>query len=304
MNMDIKTIKTFRTIVKHRNFQKAAEELAYAQSTVTMQIKKLEDELGTRLLERGKQGFHLTEAGLYLYEQAELLLDEVEKLQEGIEHIRTGEAGYIRLGVMEPYASYRLPALLKPFVTRYPRVNLSVQIQSNQALGNMVQQGELDIAICTLPDDLSGLHYEKLLVEEIALLIPQDHPFAAEQEISLSMLQEEPLLITSPVCPFRKSLEKAMSDKGLRPRYHMEVSNMLAVKHYVSAGYGIAAIPTVAAEPLPPGCLLRPLHGVQLGIEISLVYPRQFPNRRKSVRELLDTLRSGAEKQETSIFLK
>lgn len=302
--MDVRSIRTFRTIVKHRSFQKAAEELAYAQSTVTMQMKKLEDELGTKLIDRGKHSFQLTEAGLFLYERGEQLLFELEHLQEGIQHIRTGEAGYIRLGVMEPYASYRLPHILKPYFNRYPKVHLNLQIQSNQALGEMIRHGSLDIAICTLPDELAGLHYEKLLIEELALLIPHNHPFAQDKEISLNMLIEEQLLITSPVCPFRKGLEKVMADEGLRPHYRMEVSNMLAVKQYVSAGYGIAAVPTVAAEPLPPSCVLRRLHGFNLGIEISMVYSNQLSIQRRATRALLETIRSSGSEPNTSIFLK
>jgi len=290
--MDIKSIITFRTIVKHRNFHKAAEELAYAQSTVTMQMKKLEDELGTKLIERGKQGFQLTEAGHYLYERGELLMHEYERLHEGIQQIRAGEAGYIRLGVMEPYASYRLPNILKSYVNRYPNVHLNLQIQSNQTLGEMTRLGALDLAICTLPDELADLHYEKLLVEEIALLIPQHHPFASANAISLPMLVEEQLLITSPICPFRKGLENAMADEGLQPHYRMEVSNMLAVKQYVSAGYGIAAVPIVAAEPQPPGCVIRPLYGLQLSIEIGMVYSNRLSNQRRTLRALHETIRA------------
>ena len=292
--MDIRTLKTFCTVVKHQSFHRAAEELAYAQSTITMQIKKLEEDLGICLMQRGRQGFQLTEAGHYLYAHAEQLVQEMEQLREGIEHIRSGEAGFIRLGVMEPFASYRLPGILKPYIDRYPEVQLSLQIHSNQALGSLIRQGELDAAICTLPDDLGGLHYEKLLVEKLALLIPEDHPLAREETISLPMLLHEQLLITSPICPFRKTLERAMASLGLIPKYRMEVSNMLAVKHYVAAGYGIAAVPLISTWPLPPGCVLRQLEEPRLDIEICLIYPRQLPSQRRPFQDLLEAIRASS----------
>jgi DNA-binding transcriptional LysR family regulator len=296
--LDIRTLKTFCTVVKHQNFHKAAEELAYAQSTITMQIKKLEEDLGICLLHRGRQGFQLTEAGRYLYEHAEQMVQEMEQLREGIKHIRTGEAGFIRLGVMEPFASYRLPIILKSYIERYPRVHLSLQIHSNQALGNLIRQGELDAAICTLPDDLAGLHYEKLLSEQLALLMPEDHPLVREEIITLPMLLQEQLLITSSVCPFRRTLEQAMMSRGLVPKYRMEVSNMLAVQHYVAAGYGIAAVPVVSTSPPPQGCVLRPLRDSQLAIEIHLLYPRQPASWRRPFQDLITAIRSSSEVDE------
>lgn len=290
--MDIRTLHTFCTVVKHQNFHKAAEELAYAQSTVSMQIKKLEEDLGVCLLQRGRQGFQLTEAGLYLYEHAEQMVQELEQLREGIQHIRSGEAGYIRLGTIEPFASYYLPGILKPYIDQYPKVHLSLQIHSNHTLGHLIRQGEMDVAICSLPDDLSGLYYERLFVEKLALLLPEDHHLASEETITLPMLTHEQLLTTSPDCPFRRILDQAMASRGLVPRYRMEVSHMLAVKHFVAAGYGIAAVPIGSAWPLPPRCVLRQLHEPQLEIEIYLIYPRHLPGWRRPFHDVLAVIRS------------
>lgn len=122
--MDLRTIKTFKTVVKYGSFQRAAEELNYAQSTVTTHIKNLEDELGVTLLKRGKT-LQLTEAGRLLSEKGEFLLKGFENLQSSLQELVQGESGIIRIGVMEPTASYRLPPLLASFRKNIQKFNLT-----------------------------------------------------------------------------------------------------------------------------------------------------------------------------------
>ncbi|WP_353625870.1 LysR family transcriptional regulator [Bacillus sp. JCM 19041] len=254
--MDLRSIKTFQTIVKHRSFQKAAEELSYAQSTITMQIKKLEKEFGATLIERGKP-FQLTEAGRLLLVHGELLLKDYDVLQDVMGALINGESGHIRIGAMEPAASFRLPDLIASFYKKYPRVNVSIHIESSRKLIEMVQEGQVDLAIGTAPDTLSAVHFLPLFEEPIAILIPTIHALSKEEEVNLSQLEDEQILITTAACPFRRNLEKQMIDQGLRPSYRMEISNMLALKHYVQAGYGIAAVPIIAAAPPPEGTVLK-----------------------------------------------
>lgn len=110
MKMDFKALITFQTIVSTGSFNRAAEELNYAQSTITMQIQKLESQLGVQLLERGK-GISLTEAGRLFHEQSLLIVKDMGRLQSSLAEMKSGEAGSVRLGATDPTASYRLPRL-------------------------------------------------------------------------------------------------------------------------------------------------------------------------------------------------
>lgn len=268
--MDLRNIKAFQTVVKHGSFQKAAEELSYAQSTITMQIKKLEKELGAVLIERGKP-FQLTEAGRLLLSRGELLIKDYELLQEVMSDLISGQAGHIRIGAMEPTASFRLPQALSPFYQEFPRVNVSVQIESSKKLIEMVQHDELDLAVCTAPDMLSTVHFLPLFTENIMILMHESHPLSAKPEVSLQQLENELILITTAACPFRRNLEKQMIDQGLRPSYRMEISNMLALKHYVQSGYGIAAVPAISATPPPEGTVLKAISGFERDLAIGLL---------------------------------
>ena len=186
--MDLKTIKTFKTVVKFSSFQRAAEELNYAQSTITMHIKSLEEELNVTLLERGKN-FQLTEAGRLLNDKGDLLLKGFDSLKNAMEELLNGESGVIRLGVMEPTASYRIPSILKQFIERYPKIQLSIQIHSNNALIDMVKKEEIDLALCTAPEMSQDTVFLPLFQEKVVLLVPESHPLSGNENVYLRIFK-------------------------------------------------------------------------------------------------------------------
>ena len=263
--MDLKTLKTFQLIVAHGSFNRAAEELNYAQSTVTMQIQKLESDLGIQLIERGKK-LQLTEAGRLFHEQSLHIVKDFERLQSRLSDLQLGEAGHIRLGVTEPSASYRLPALLASFLSLFPKIRLSVDIASTADLCERLLQGEIDIALCSAPDVGAELYFEPLYREDFVLLMPEQHPLARQTVIVPEDIRGHRLLITSASCPYRRKLEITLQESGGSPLDTMEISSMSALKYYVESGLGIALVPRIVLDPLPAGTIMRPLQGSDLGM--------------------------------------
>lgn len=254
--MDKKTLKTFHLIVKYGSFNRAAEEMNYAQSTVTMQIQKLETDLGVQLLVRGKQ-IQLTEAGRLFYEQSLDIVQRMDQLQRSLSDIELGEAGSIRLGVTEPNASYRLPEILKRFIAQYPGIQISLEIASTPALSKKLLNGEIDLAFCSAPNLGSELYFEPLFKEEFVLLMPSDHPLAQKMVIDAHDLQAHRLLITSATCPYRKKLEMVLQEAGINSLDTMEIGSMTALKFYVESGIGIALLPKIALKPEMTGTTMR-----------------------------------------------
>ncbi|MFD1706827.1 LysR family transcriptional regulator [Siminovitchia sediminis] len=203
--MDLRTIKSFKAIVEYGSFQRAAEKLNYAQSTITSHIKKLESGLGVVLFERGNH-LRLTEAGQMLNEKSELLLQSFDNLKSSMDELIDGESENIRIGVMEPMASYRLPPLLKIFNKQYPKVQLSLQIHGSKVLTDMVIKDEIDAAICAAPTNRTGFQFEAVFSEKFVLLAPEEHPLANKEKVYLADLHDEKLVMTNPSCPFRSSL--------------------------------------------------------------------------------------------------
>jgi LysR family transcriptional regulator, regulator of the ytmI operon len=259
--MDLKTLKTFHMIVKHGSFIRAAEEMNYVQSTVTMQIQKLEADLGVPLIERGKR-LRLTEAGRFFYEQSLPLVKHIEQLQTGLSDLQLGEAGSVRIGVTEPTASYRLPGILRRFVSDFPKIRVSVEFGNTPGLSERLLQGDIDFALCSAPELGSELVFEPLFHEEFAVLMQMDHPLACKEALAPADLRGHRLLLTSATCPYRRKLEAVLQETGNIPLEDtMEIGSMTALKFYVESGLGVALIPKVALEPAPAGTTVRTISG-------------------------------------------
>ncbi|WP_040949905.1 LysR family transcriptional regulator [Gorillibacterium massiliense] len=258
--MDLKGIKSFHCIVKTGSFIRAAEELNYAQSTLTMQIQKLEADVGVQLLERGKK-IGMTEAGRFLYEESKDILRGMERLETDLADMQAGGAGSIRLGVTEPTASLRLPPLIKAFMDRYPKIRIALDIAGSPQLLESVRQGATDFAICSSPDVGDTLHFEPLFQEDFVVLLPDGHPLAGYARLQPQQLLDHRLLITAATCPYRKKLEILLRESQAFPTETMEIGSMTALKSYVQQGLGIALVPGISVEPLPPGLTMRAMQG-------------------------------------------
>ncbi|MDQ1910810.1 LysR family transcriptional regulator [Paenibacillus sp. GD4] len=275
--MDLKTVKTFQMIVKYGSFHRAAEEMNYVQSTVTMQIQKLESELGVTLLERGKK-IRLTEAGRLFYEQSLPIVKQMEQLQTNMSDLLLGESGNIRLGVTEPTASYRLPCILKKFMAQYPNIRISLEFGNTPGLTARLLQGELDLALGSAPELGSEIYFEPLFQEEFVLLMPEDHPLASLPVIVPENLRDARLLITSEACPYRRKLEMVLQEAGNIPIDTMEIGSMIALKFYVESGLGIALVPKIMVEPVPAGTTIRALSGSLISMNFGILSkPLEYP---------------------------
>ncbi|MDF2815311.1 MAG: LysR family transcriptional regulator [Paenibacillus sp.] len=286
--MDIRTIKTFQTIVRLGSFQRAAEELQYGQSTITMHIQKLETDVGVKLLERGKK-LQLTEAGRLFHQTAGILLRDYDYLSSTMTELIQGEAGVVRLGVMEPTASYRLPRIIKPFLEQHPKVQISIQIGNTTVLTQMLNEGLIDLALCTTPETGLDFTFDPLFVEDLGLLIPVSHPLATKDQIYLCDLRNEHILITTSICPYRKKLESSLLEKGGSPYTAMEIGNMAALKFYVQASYGAAVVPVITARPAPEGTVLRNIEDLDSGL-VTGILQKKIGNSYSTIATKLITL--------------
>lgn len=263
-------LKSFQLIVKWGSFNRAAEEMNYAQSTVTMQIQKLEADLGIRLIERGKK-IRLTEAGRLFHEQSQEIVQRMEQLRTSVADLHKGESGFVRIGVMEPSASYRMPALLKPFSDNYPKVKIAQMIAGTSVLLESLLQGKIDFAICSSPNVGSELYFQPLFHEKFVVLMPEDHPLSGYEALEPGLLQGYRLLVTSEECAYRKKIEMVLRESGVIAMETMEIGSMTAMTPFVKNGFGIALVPAFIVDPIPPGLTIRPLQGSSVDMLIGLV---------------------------------
>jgi DNA-binding transcriptional LysR family regulator len=289
--MDIKTLKTFQAIVKTGSFIRAAQEMNYAQSTVTMQIQKLESELGVRLIERGKD-IVLTEAGRLFFDESLHIVRRMEHLQTSVSHLRSGEAGHVRIGVTEPTASYRLPKLLKRFMAEKPNIRISVDVSNTSLLSERIRKGEIDFALCTAPGIGTELYYEPLFQETFVALLPEGHALARKEVIGPEDLSGHRLLVTSESCPYRRKLEIVMRETGNGTFDTMEVGSMTALKFYVESGLGVALVPEIVANgERAAGTEVRKIGGSLIGMTFGLLCKESAYRLQPAGRRLYDYLK-------------
>jgi LysR family transcriptional regulator, regulator of the ytmI operon len=288
--MDIKALITFQNIIKLGSFQRAAEELNYVQSTVTMHIQKLESDLGVKLFERGKK-IRLTEAGRILHKQANSILHEIEAVRQMMGDFNSGETGNIRIGSMEPTASKRLPDILHKYCDEHAKIQITLEIGNTMTISERIVSGHLDIGICTAPDVEMGLDFIPLFDEKIGLLLPNSHDLVQKSVIKAEDLEGERLILTGRNCAFRKKLEKLLLEKGNHVVPMIQSGSIEVIKQLVEKGLGIGIIPW-ACHDLIDTTVLKHIVDLELDVTIGILH-RKDDSLSRAMQKMINVLKNS-----------
>ncbi|MDN3955183.1 LysR family transcriptional regulator [Sporolactobacillus laevolacticus] len=272
--MDLKSLKTFHRILSSGSFHRAAEEMNYAQSTVSMQIQRLEAEVGVQLFDRTQKSVGLTEAGRVFYEQSIDIMKRIDQLKSTMIEVTQAESGSVRIGVTEPSASFRFPAILGKFINTHPKVHVSVHIANTPILNNLLHTGEIDIALCSTPEMGTSLFFEPLFQEGFVVLLPEHHPLSEQSTISPEDFVGQRLLITAKNCPYRKKLEVVAQEWNipLNTLNTLEITSLTALTSYVEHGIGIALVPRIMTESPVPGTIVREMGSHSINMTTGFLY--------------------------------
>ncbi|MGO4634314.1 LysR family transcriptional regulator [Streptomyces sp. 2RAF24] len=251
--MELRLLVTFEKVATVLSFTRAAAELAYAQSSVTAQVRALESSLGTELFERLGSRIRLTEAGTRLLPYARQIIELAEEARAAV--TATDEpAGTIAVGTMESLTSYRLPPLLELFHHRYPKVRLTLRPTLGDATRRALREGTYDLGLLMEPETRhEGLESEVLGEERLVLVAAPGHPLADRTDLTASDLAAQPLVGPEPGCAYRDLFESHLAPHS--PSF-LEFGTIEASKRGVAAGLGIALLPRITvAEELASGAL-------------------------------------------------
>jgi DNA-binding transcriptional LysR family regulator len=243
--MDINYYKTFREVAKWKSFTQSAEVLGYAQSSVTTQIQKLEEEYGVKLFERWGRGIRLTPAGDELLKYTEDLLDILEKMKEKVSENEV--IGTANIGTVESLASFFLPPYLNEFKNSYPGMKLFLQRGICGDLIEGVKEGKFDFSIIldekqTDPD----LEIFQIRNEEVVLISSPQHKLANKTKIEITDLEGESLVVTEEGCSYRSLIEKTLREYNVKCDFSFELGSLESIKQCVSYGLGISILPKIA----------------------------------------------------------
>ncbi len=219
-----------------------------SQPTLSTQIRKLEDELGVTLVERAPRKVMLTPAGREAVERARRILDEVEQMKEAARRGRASEAGSLRLGVFPTLGPYLLPHIVPLIRTRFPRLELLLFEEKSDALISRLVQGTLDAAFLALPVHDHHLHSEPLFEEPFLVAVPQGHPLAKQNTLSLPELGRHNLMLLEDGHCLRDQALEVCQLSGARETGEFRGTSLETLRQMVVAGMGITLLPALAVS--------------------------------------------------------
>ncbi|MBC5636274.1 LysR family transcriptional regulator [Ornithinibacillus sp. BX22] len=247
--METKQLITFKVAAENLNFTQTAKILKFAQSSVTAQIKSLEEELDTKLFERLGKRIYLTESGKQFKHYAEKMIalsEEAKLVTSGIKE----PSGTIVIGAQESQCTYRLPPILKAFKKQFPNIKLVFKpAHSDELAKEELRKGNLDIAfIMDIVKPGHSLTTEPLTQDEMKLVASPEHPLASKNIVFTKDLEQETFLLTEKGCSYRTILEDTLHEAGVFPTNKFEFVSIEAIKQCVMADLGIAILPAMVVE--------------------------------------------------------
>jgi LysR family hydrogen peroxide-inducible transcriptional activator len=247
--MTLTELKYIVAVARHKHFGRAAEACFVAQPTLSVAVKKLEDELGVPIFERGGTEVSTTQLGVQIVAQAERVLEQTAAIKEIAKQNKDPLAGPLRLGIIYTIAPYLLPPMVKTMIERVPQMPLVLQENFTVRLVEMLRQGELDAAIMALPFADQGLMVQPVYDEPFVVALPRNHQWAARSAIDAQDLKSENMLLLGSGHCFRDQVLEVCPEMS---RYStagdgiartFEGSSLETIRHMVASGIGITVLP-------------------------------------------------------------
>lgn len=282
--MDVRALEVFCRIVELKSFSRAAEAVYLTQPTVSGHIKGLEEFVGLKLLDRLGREVVPTKAGELLYGYAKQVLALRNQAIQALDEYKGSLKGHLVVGGSNIPGEYVLPALLARFKTRYPDISITLKIADSREIARGVLDGAYELGAVGARFDDGQLVYAKFLEDELVLVLPADHPWAAKPVVNLKELSAQQIILREVGSGSRKVLEEALRSAGMNAdalAVVAELGSTEAIRQAVKAGAGVSVISLRAIqEDLERGTLRTvPLEGVRLIRDFYLVYHK---NRSRS----------------------
>ncbi|MCW8840285.1 MAG: LysR substrate-binding domain-containing protein [Gammaproteobacteria bacterium] len=292
--MTLTELRYIVAVAEKRHFGRAAQACFVSQPTLSVAVKRLEEELGVTLFERSRAEIALTPAGERVVQQARRALAEAGAVREVAMASKDELAGPLRLGAIYTIAPYLLPDLIPAINEQAPRMPLLVEENYTAVLSEKLKRGDLDVIIIALPFDEPGVVTLALYDEPFVMLLPASHPLSLKPAIAISDLDDETVMLLGEGHCFRDQVLEFCPNCAAKPRQQsslqqtLEGASLETIRMMVTSGVGLTVLPcTAAAADLYSGRLLaiRRFSNIEPGRTVALAWRKSFP--RPKVIEVL-----------------
>jgi DNA-binding transcriptional LysR family regulator len=241
--MEFRDLEIFVAVVRSGSFTRAAERCFLSQPAVSLAVRRLEETVGARLVERSRRGIRPTAAGDLVYRRSVELLAARESMRWEIGREKSLEEGELRLGTTDAVSVYLMPGLYRSFRRRYPGVKLRISVDASAPLARRVLGGDLDLAVLTLPAPSTELRAWPVVEERLVPVASPSHALARRKRVAPERLSGEVLIAYPAGSVTRGLIDRAFEAIGAAPRVEMELGTPEAMKRLVEVGLGFAVLP-------------------------------------------------------------
>ncbi|MDO9189593.1 MAG: LysR substrate-binding domain-containing protein [Sulfurimicrobium sp.] len=284
--MTLTELRYIVSLARTRHFGRAAEACFVSQPTLSVAIRKLEEELGVALFERGTSEIAMTPIGEQVVAQAQRVLEEASTVKIIAQQGQDQLAGPLRLGAIYTIAPYLLPKLIPALHQLAPDMPLHIDENFTARLNERLKQGDLDVIIIALPFDEPGFVTQALYDEPFQVALPASHSWCERKTISSAELEQESLLLLGQGHCFRDQVLQAcpaLNRSSAAPgslQKTLEGSSLETIRHMVASGAGITVLPCSAVGTAPTENSLlafRPFCEPIPSRRVALAWRRRFP---------------------------
>lgn len=297
--MTLNELRYIVAVAQERHFGRAAQASYVSQPTLSVAVKKLEEELGVGLFERGQGEVALTPAGGPIIAQAQRVLEEVDAIKQLASQSKDQLASPLRIGAIYTIGPYLFPYLI-PILSRHSQqMPLIIRENFTAVLSEQLKQGDLDVILISFPFEEPGIETRALYDESFSVLLPAGHRLTGEQVISAAQLKDENVLLLGVGHCFRDQVLEACPDCLQRShnqenlQRNLEGCSLETIRCMVACGVGVTILPDTAVKhhALPQELLVsRPFSGTIPKRRVALAWRRSFP-RPQAIELLWKTIR-------------
>lgn len=299
---------------RYRHFATAAEKSYVTQPTLSMQIHKLEDELGITIFDRSKSPVVPTEIGEKIIEEAKEILSQSKHIEDLASLSEDELRGTFRVGIIPTIAPHLLPLFLRSFTEKYPKVKLIIEEVVTDKLLELLDQDYLDVGIIATPVEQGHIFEEDLYYEPFIGYISETHPLAKKEKLSTDDLDINNLWLLNEGHCFRdqtvKLCKKHRGDAFTNSQIEFESGNLETLKQLVEQNFGMTLLPYLAKNQLPKRCIKAHLRYFEDPVprrKVRIVYAREYLKKNIIAafkEEVLSTIPEELTKSEDGILLE
>lgn len=248
--------RAFVKTVETGSFTKAAEELHYAQSSVSKMIADLEKEWNVTLLERDRGGVHITTSGEQILPYARQLLDDYARLASHVSQLNGIQSGIVRIGTFSSVAIHWLPNIVAEFQKDYPGIEYELLLGDYEEVERWIEEGRVDCGFLRLP---THAHFDEIFLEEdeYKVVLPLGHPLATQKKVRIEQLEDEPFLLLEH--GGKTEVSDILKQSNVHPQIRFTTWEDYAIMAMVEKGLGIGILPQLILQKIPYNIAVREL---------------------------------------------